>query len=63
MLASLWDVTDRDIDSFALRLLDAWHATGKSKMSLAEAVVMARNGCTLPYLTGSAPIVYGFFVQ
>ena len=70
MLATLWDVTDRDIDNFSLRILDAWQfttqkpgkITGKSS-TLAESVVDARRNCTLPYLTGSAVVLYGMFMQ
>ena len=105
ILANLWDVTDRDIDNFSVRVMRSWalldqkassirewpdqrgslttqmqksrhdgdggrgsifgvEASNNSnndngKASLAESVVRARNGCTLPYLTGAAPVVYG----
>lgn len=63
MLANLWDVTDRDIDGMTERLLKAWHATGSQALGLAEALVDARRLCTLPYLTGSAMVIYGFFAD
>lgn len=59
----LWDVTDRDIDNWSIRCLDKLRSEeeGLSAMSiaaLARAVSQARLGCTLPWMTGSAPVLY-----
>lgn len=59
-LVNLWDVTDKDIDHFSLSVFEKWclFGTGKNK-SICEAVVESRSCCTLQYLNGAAPIVYG----
>ncbi|KAL1916055.1 uncharacterized protein VTP21DRAFT_6059 [Calcarisporiella thermophila] len=59
LVANLWDVTDRDIDRFSRKLLSAWGIEGHTGRSLAEAVCNAREECTLRYLNGAAPVVYG----
>lgn len=55
LLANLWDVTDKDIDRFALELLR------KIEMgsSVGQAIYHARNVCKLKYLVGAAPVWYG----
>ena len=71
LVATLWDVTDRDIDTFAqstfekLRLnLDDVKArkAGRSDhtpVSVVTAVATSREVCKLKYLNGAAPVVYG----
>ncbi|RKP06178.1 peptidase family C50-domain-containing protein, partial [Thamnocephalis sphaerospora] len=74
VVANLWDVTDKDIDRFSLAMLDRWGllpasagvrtsatrcATRGTLPSLASAVAASRDACTLPYLVGAAPVVYG----
>jgi len=75
VVGNLWDVTDRDIDRFSRTMLKEWRLWDKSNesdttkddinfndnrsTSLVEAVALARDSCTLPYLIGAAPIVYG----
>lgn len=72
VLANLWDVTDRDIDRFTEVAFDDWGLHGgegkggkggKSRIgrgrSLVEAVAKARDVCTMKYLNGAAPVVYG----
>ena len=93
LLATLWDVTDKDIDRFSMTVLQDWgllrkegEATSqqadtsptkrlrakakadaasvkaelpKEMVSLCQAVANARDSCTLKYLNGAAPVVYG----
>ena len=58
VVGNLWNVTDRDIDRFTLNLLERTVANGPC--SLEEGVAQARTACRLRYLTGAAPVVYGF---
>lgn len=61
VVANLWDVTDKDIDLFSHTVLDNWgvFSANKSKVNITEAVALGRKECTLKYLNGSAPVVYG----
>ncbi|THH12059.1 hypothetical protein EW145_g215 [Phellinidium pouzarii] len=73
LVANLWDVTDRDIDKFALAVfnklnLDPAEMSKRrkenrgprdGKVSIAAAVAQSREVCKLKYLTGAAVIVYG----
>ncbi|RKO91964.1 peptidase family C50-domain-containing protein [Blyttiomyces helicus] len=74
LVANLWDVTDRDIDRFSHRLFRLWGLCppedGESCApqtgcddgagpSLVQAVAEAREACTLKFLIGAAPVVYG----
>ncbi|KZO95424.1 hypothetical protein CALVIDRAFT_599208 [Calocera viscosa TUFC12733] len=69
VVATLWDVTDRDIDRFSdsvfkkMRLdrthVEAWTATRPSGTSVVAAVAQSRDVCKLKYLNGAAPVVYG----
>ncbi|KZT53093.1 hypothetical protein CALCODRAFT_557695 [Calocera cornea HHB12733] len=69
VVATLWDVTDRDIDRFSdsvfkkMRLdrthVEAWTATRPSTTSIAAAIAHSRDVCKLKYLNGAAPVVYG----
>jgi separase len=60
-LVNLWDVTDKDIDHFSLSVFEKWSllGTGKKNLSICDAVVQSRSCCTLKYLNGAAPVVYG----
>jgi separase len=58
VVANLWNVTDRDIDRFLMELLRTSVLNGPCE--IAEAVTVARQSCKLRYLTGAAPVVYGF---
>lgn len=67
VVATLWDVTDKDIDSFTLSMLEEWgmvrgNREEKSE-NLSNAVSLSRDRCILKYLNGSAPIVYGLPLQ
>lgn len=73
ILGNLWDVTDKDIDIFTISLLQKWglindstnnnsnnnNNHGMKKLDLTNSVVQSRGKCTLKYLNGSAPVVYG----
>jgi separase len=74
LVATLWDVTDKDIDRFAMRTFEHWglfdskgrrvkgkkkQAGGEQKMSLIEAVCKGREACNLRYLNAAAVCVYG----
>ena len=65
-VATLWDVTDRDIDRFAARVLGDWFESeggGENvpprRCCVARTVARARAACRLPHLIGAAPVVYG----
>lgn len=89
LVATLWDVTDKDIDRFSWAVLHRWglfngsitnsvtspvkqggrrrvpskareaSTASDEPMSLVEAVAKGRSSCTLRYLNGAAPVVYG----
>jgi len=56
VVGNLWDVTDRDIDSF-LQLTLRQFSDGSC--DLVEAVRAGRSACKLAFLTGAAPVIYG----
>jgi separase len=58
VVANLWNVTDRDIDRFLASLLGA--IVGGGPCQLENAIRTARKACKLKYLTGAAPVMYGF---
>ncbi|GAA5821500.1 hypothetical protein JCM3770_000600 [Rhodotorula araucariae] len=75
LVANLWDVTDKDIDKFALSV---FHLTGIAAPStepgtcppppappatLTAAVARSRGVCNLRFLNGAAPVVYGIPVH
>ncbi|CAL5872231.1 uncharacterized protein PFLUO_LOCUS6490 [Penicillium psychrofluorescens] len=62
LVATLWDVTDKDIDRFAASAFEQWGLMGEVKgsgVALDEAVARSRGKCVLKYLNGAAPVVYG----
>ena len=74
LVATLWDVTDKDIDRFAMRTFEHWglfnnqgsrakgkkkQGSGEKKQSLIEAVGKGREACNLRYLNAAAVCVYG----
>lgn len=74
LVANLWDVTDRDIDKFAMSVFEKVglvdeklekkskgkaSRTKRNKVSVCEAVGKSREVCKLQYLTGAAVVVYG----
>ncbi|OGE56896.1 hypothetical protein PENARI_c002G00625 [Penicillium arizonense] len=66
LVATLWDVTDRDIDRFTTTTLDAWglvekkdKKNGEENVGLDTAIARSRSACVLKYLNGAAPVVYG----
>ncbi|KAJ3305070.1 hypothetical protein HDV03_001996 [Kappamyces sp. JEL0829] len=59
VLGNLWDVTDVDIDKFAVELLQEWGLSGEPGCSLVQAMAHSRSVCNLKYIVGAAPVVYG----
>ncbi|KAL2825714.1 peptidase family C50-domain-containing protein [Aspergillus pseudoustus] len=67
LVATLWDVTDKDIDRFAKATFEDWGLLGAcgeavgedAKVALDAAVSRSRQSCVLKYLNGAAPVVYG----
>lgn len=69
-MGNLWEVTDKDIDQFAMKMLSDWGVlketrdvyaedSGAIGPSIAACVAAARDECNLKYLNGAAPIIYG----
>ncbi|ANB11375.1 Esp1p [Sugiyamaella lignohabitans] len=66
LLANMWDVTDKDIDTFSRNMLERWGVLSgqratvdNGRYNVAQAVAMTRDDCTLKFLTGAAPVIYG----
>ncbi|PWY90721.1 separin [Aspergillus heteromorphus CBS 117.55] len=61
LVATLWDVTDKDIDRFAHSTFEKWGLIGKAHepVALDAAVGQSRQACVLRYLNGAAPVIYG----
>ncbi|KAL6239469.1 Separin [Aspergillus navahoensis] len=69
LVATLWDVTDKDIDRFAKATFEHWgllgnrqcgeEKVGEAGVALEAAVSQSRGACVLKYLNGAAPVVYG----
>ncbi|CAA21959.1 separase/separin [Schizosaccharomyces pombe] len=64
LVANLWDVTDKDIDRFSLKMLESWglfenKAPFVNSTSICTAVSESRSCCHLRYLNGAAPVIYG----
>ncbi|KAL3434171.1 Separin [Aspergillus tetrazonus] len=69
LVATLWDVTDKDIDRFAKATFEHWglignghrgnEGIGEAGVALDAAVSQSRGACVLKYLNGAAPVVYG----
>jgi separase len=71
LVANLWDVTDRDIDRLSKATFVKLGLTptsdsedgGRLSMSIPKALAEARGECTMRYLNGAAPVVYGVPVR
>ena len=65
VVANLWDVTDKDIDRFAQATFAEIGLSGTSATpsTLPGAICKSRKACTLRYLNGAAPVVWGFPVR
>jgi separase len=65
LVATLWDVTDKDIDRFCTSTFETWGLLGKkgkprpAGVGLDVAIAGARETCVLKYLNGAAPVIYG----
>lgn len=64
-------MTDKDIDKFAFSVFrktglaapDPPALLASPSVSLTAAIAQSRDVCTLPYLNGAAPVVYGIPVR
>jgi separase len=65
VVANLWDVTDKDIDRFAKATFAGFGLSGSdtAPSALPAAIAASRSACTLRYLNGAAPIIWGFPVR
>lgn len=65
VVANLWDVTDKDIDRFTKATFEHFGLTseGSVALSLPAAIAKARSACSLRYLNGAAPVVWGIPVR
>lgn len=62
VVATLWDVTDKDIDRFTMACLEHWGVLNDSnteKSSLGSSVQKSRSKCLFQGIVASAPVVYG----
>ena len=61
VLGNLWDVTDVDIDKFALSLMEktGLSTLPSSSQDLVSAANLSREACSLEFIVGAAPVVYG----
>lgn len=70
LLVNLWDVTDKDIDTFTVETLTRWgffvdyesldpFDLDATNETLPESVARSRDVCKLKYLNGAAPVIYG----
>lgn len=66
LVANMWDVTDKDIDRFSMSMFKKWGAVenddedeDETRYNMAQCVSECREECTLKYLNGSAPVIYG----
>jgi hypothetical protein len=60
IVCNLWDVTDKDIDAFAIKLLaDMLNAKDQYDPStVAKLLHNARKECNLQFINGAAPVLY-----
>jgi Peptidase family C50 len=61
IVANLWDVTDKDIDAFAMNLIDHLLDCG-SDANVPLSVHLSRKVCNLKYINGAAPVIYKPFI-
>ena len=61
VVGNLWDVTDKDLDRYTHSTLDKFGLFGErgKVMSLPRAIAASRSACSLRYLNGAAPVVWG----
>jgi hypothetical protein len=58
VVGNLWDVTDHDIDRFAMSFLKGFFELGGNR-SIPQCVADARSACKLRHIVGCAPVCYG----
>lgn len=61
LVANMWDITDKDIDKFSMSVFKKWGVFDEDGAgeTMAQCVSECRAECTLKYLNGAAPVVYG----
>lgn len=63
VVATLWDVTDKDIDRFTMASLENWGVIESpnisERLSLGASVHRSRSKCLFQGIVGSAPVIYG----
>lgn len=63
VLGAQWDVLGGDLDVLTRELLESWCGPAGSAMasptSLLQSLLVAREACRLPFLTGAAIVCYG----
>lgn len=65
VVGNLWDVTDKDLDRYTRSCLEKFGLFGEmtNTMPLPQAIAAAREACSLRYLNGAAPVVWGIPVS
>jgi separase len=61
VVGNLWDVTDHDIDRYAMALVSSiFEDPASGQKSIAKCVAESRTACKMRYIVGCAPVCYGF---
>jgi Peptidase family C50 len=60
VVGNLWDVTDHDIDRYAMALVSSIFEDASGQKSIAKCVAESRAACKMRYIVGCAPVCYGF---
>lgn len=64
VVANLWDVTDKDIDRLTKAAFERFGlGDSPSNVALPLALAEARVACSLKFLNGAAPVVWGIPVK
>src|SRR5699024_8706530 len=58
VVGNLWDVTDKDLDRYTMKVLDTW-IDEEPENPLSLIVSSARQECKLKSIIGAAPVYYG----
>ncbi|ELR20599.1 peptidase family c50 subfamily protein [Acanthamoeba castellanii str. Neff] len=61
VVGMMWDVSDGDINRFAMAVMETWLA--RPELSLPEVLPLARGACQLANLNAGAPVYYGLPVH
>lgn len=59
IVCNLWDVTDKDIDAFTIKLLNRLVSENEHSLDdVASMVMSSRDECSLKFINGAAPVLY-----